>query len=400
MVQPFRFLDLWYLVKKDGDNKRLALPTNCSFQGGDYENCVVKGWLKPASSGLQEPISIELTAMEYFSVDRSKRYRGYWLHTRSALYWLQQPNKTKPGPGMRSQVQVHLAARAQLDVLSNVIDNVLWVADAAQWATKTVVQAHKEIAAMTGKEPFNKLLLTKYKTFVVQHLIDAMSLQPFHPAFTHKSAFVKSLKATKSKTTFRDAELLELTLQAEVISHQTPWGEWLTGFIVTDDYLGSIEAVLLDHVQLDDEVEHALESITVPDNNPNSATRAIKLNVDAAPLSTKSKLQGPSYSSDDEDSHLSDSDDEAYEKRPSKRKLKKTTTKNNPVKKPKVVVKKATRKKRASSETTTTSTVTLPNGKKAKAEVDSDLWSPARNREALVRNHSDRGCLWMSVIDY
>jgi hypothetical protein len=119
--QPYRFLEHWYFIRRgDGDTnddksttastttsfkRRLPLPLNFVFSQ-DYRDCVIAGWLQPLRSSSsswsqqeqprpqqeQQAIFVELTEMEYCSFDRSKLYRGYWIYTPEALYWIRQPD--------------------------------------------------------------------------------------------------------------------------------------------------------------------------------------------------------------------------------------------------------------------------------------------------------------------
>lgn len=372
MDQPYRYLSHWYLTKKGTDvstSKRLVLPGDLVFRGGDD---VVRGWLHPAGNeaASQQPICIELSALEFYSVDRTKIYRGFWFHSPAALYRIQLPDKTIPAPNLPSQEQLHLPSRAKLAILSNIIDKVLHVPNAIVWAGKTVTQVHKELtAAANGTEPFNKVLLAKFNTFVAQHL-DAGAVLPFHRSFTNKSSFVKSLKTMKSKGSMNNNKLIELTLQAEAISEQTAWGESVMGFL--DDDMGSMEGMLLEPVELDQETEQALAltADSMVDNSQSASGDAstLTLVVDAMPL------QNGSLSSEEGVAdQLSDTNDEVYEEKPTKI-LKKT------VKKAKAVIKKPVKKKRAGA-----TIGKLPRKKKVKVESNTGVWSSKKNKEALVR---------------
>lgn len=467
--QPYRFLEHWYLVQRStGDEsaaanpaststfkRRLPIPPHCLF-AEDYKDCVIAGWLQPqqrtsSSQQQQQAIFVELTEMEYCSVDRSKLYRGYWIHTPQSLYWLRQPDtatgfSSSEELPLRSQEQVHLAARAQLAVLSNVLDNVLLRPKAANLASKTVSQVHKEwTSAQLGldadinihdidiniKEPFNKMLLAKFKAFVGQHLIDPASMIPFHPAYTAKSAFIKSLKASRAPTGgsssvgLADTQLLAWTEQSEAASQQYPWGE---STVPIDPALGdSLEAVLSDSTGMDcetdgggmhcmmmsEEMENMIKDNGLYSNNKNgnedSEMMTIKLVVEGAPLPDllrvssadnyfhygKNNNNNNNNNNGDNRGHVkdqlgdSDSDDESYGS-PAKRlkKLSKNKDKSPNKKMPKKRPVSSDVVKGRSGKKAKEVPVEIPAKRKKlspKVDIPDDVWSPDRTTEALVR---------------
>jgi hypothetical protein len=468
--QPYRFLEHWYLVERgtnDNDEntsastttsfkRRLPLPPNFLFsQDKAY---VIAGWLQPCRSSSssesqqdqsqppqeQQAIFVELTEMEFCSFDRSKLYRGYWAHTPEALYWLRQPDiatgtctdtdtdtETSPEQLLPSQDQVHLPARTQLAVLSNVLDHVLLSPNAVQWAKKTVSQVHKEWDSaqhadtdtdMNVKEPFNKVLLAKYKTFVVQHLVDPCHHTPFHPAYTAKSPFIKTLKLMNNRKTSAAAlatpeQLLAWTVESEAASQQYPWGE--STVPIGADLGDALDTTLSESSsnagedamtttcsmngqleQLVKESEEIINATTKIDhgNTGDSEMMSIKLVVEGAPLpdilklptadgiySNHSSRNGSGDNSDydmkdelddssdydmkDELDDGSDSGDESYEEATTGKRPKKLSKK-----------KPVTKKRVASSHAAKERPV-----KKVKVPFPNDLWSPDRAAKALVR---------------
>jgi hypothetical protein len=462
--QPYRFLEHWYLVKRgdNGDNnndsvsatassstsfkRRLPIPPQYVFTE-DYKNCVIAGWLQPfrsssSSETLQEQqaIFVELTEMEFCSFDRSKLYRGYWVHTPDSLYWLRQPdtatstctstNTDSLPQQLPSQEQVHLPARTQLAVLSNVLDHVLLSPNAVQLAKKTVSQVHKEwISAQLAdadsnhhvKEPFNKVLLAKYKAFVGQHLIDPGNLIPFHPAYTAKSSFIKSLKAMSSSSSSKSvtaagglvtpAQWLAWTVESEAGSHQYPWGE---STVPLDPALGdSLEATLSDvsgggmtmNAQLEQSLQESDEIINAKKkkkkvnhgNHGVSEMMSITLVVEGAPLPNLLKLSKADYSSyhdsknanddnsddvydvQDELGDGSDSGDESYGEATTGKRLQKLSKKKSQA----VATNQVPKKRAVSSHAVKERPV--KKVKVAKVEIPNDLWSPDRTAKALVR---------------
>jgi hypothetical protein len=456
-------LEHWYLIKRDDTKdankstsastsfkRRLPLPPNYLFSQS-HKDCIIAGWLQPLRSSSssscaskqeqdqppQEAIFVELTEMEFCSFDRSKLYRGYWIHTPEALYWLRQPdaatgsctdiaNNTVPEQ-LPSQEQVHLPARAQLAVLSNVLDHVILRPDAVQWAKKTVTQVHKEWNAaqhadadsnVNVMEPFNKVLLAKYKAFVGQHLLDPGSRIPFHPAYTAKSTFIKSLKvmgANSSKAgtaAVTPAQLLAWTVELEVASQQYPWGE---STVPVDAALGdSLEPALLDtydygidgdltssmNWQLVQESEDIINATQKNDYGSNGDSRmiSIRLVVEGAPLPNLLKVpianndyhshQGNKNGTGDDndnnsdydvkdelDDKIDDSGDEWYAEATIGERLKKLS-------KPKSKA-DVTKKRAASSHNAKKRPI--KKVKVTKFEIPDGLWSPYRMSEALVR---------------
>jgi hypothetical protein len=485
--QSYRFLEHWYLIQRDTNDdadktttassttsfkRRLPLPPNYLFSQS-HKDCIIAGWLQPLRSSSssskqeqeqpslpkpqQEAIFVELTEMEFCSFDRSKLYRGYWIHTPEALYWLRQPDTatgtctstgiiatdTTVPEQLPSQEQVHLPARAQLAVLSNVLDHVILRPEAGMWAKKTVTQVHKEWNSarhadansncsvnvnVSVKEPFNKVLLAKYKVFVGQHLLDPGSRIPFHPAYTAKSTFIKSLKVVGANANASSkaavaagvtpAQLLAWTVESEASSQQYPWGESTVPLDPASGY--SLEATLSDSsISIDDgdmtsmnwqlvqESEEILNTTHKNDygsNNGDSNSRMIriKLVVEGAPLPKLLKLSiaNNDYNSyhgnktgnetgtgDDNNNNNDDNDvkdelddggdtgDEWYEEATIGKRLQKLSHQES---------KADVTKKRASSSHDVKKRP-VKKIKVTKCEMPDGLWSPHRMAEALVR---------------
>jgi hypothetical protein len=300
--------------------------------------------------------------------------------------------------------------------LSNVLDHVLLGPNAVHWAGKTVSQVHKEWTSaqhadadtnVNGnvKEPFNKVLLAKCKAFVAQCLVDPGSLVPFHPAFTAKSAFIKSLKAMSSRSKSATAvvtpvQLLLWTVESEAASQQYPWGESVPigpalGYsletTLSDSSVGgmTVNGQLYEALKESEEIINA-EKKNGRDKNGDSKMTSIKLVVDGAPLTDLLKLSTADYCSyhgsnngngdnsdydvKDELGDSSDSGDESYEEATTGKRLKKLKA---------VVTKEAPKKRAASSHAVKTRPSKKANV--TKVEIPNDAWSPDRTAEALVR---------------
>jgi hypothetical protein len=146
---PCRRLHDWYLLRNGSfdttfkyfSEMRVAL--NPSTQ--DMKNCILVGTLR--STNNEQSILVELgDELKYYTIDMSRDYRGYWIISESVKYWLQEPCQKKiklkrlsiqvGGKHMEStadligegaiefpsQAQLHLFHRAQLGLLSNLID--------------------------------------------------------------------------------------------------------------------------------------------------------------------------------------------------------------------------------------------------------------------------------------
>jgi hypothetical protein len=144
---PCRILSDWFICKKSTaysrshfPRKRTALPR----QGNHLDKYVLYGTIKP-NHPQQEPLKVELTNLVHYTIDHSREFRGYWVATPEANYWLQQPCIQRrlvdsctitvgmTHEGMRgefpryqidlpSQQDLHVFHRAQLGLFSNLVD--------------------------------------------------------------------------------------------------------------------------------------------------------------------------------------------------------------------------------------------------------------------------------------
>lgn len=152
---PCRTIYDWFLTRKAEPKSkiRVALPTDTY----SLENYIILGKLMPLDRQ-QLPVLIELDDLEYYTIDQSRSFRGYWAITESARYWLQQPCRKEmvvkrlkvttvsggevyggeasngDAPSIEvvlpSQSRLHIFHRAQLGLLSNLIDVFLPISSA------------------------------------------------------------------------------------------------------------------------------------------------------------------------------------------------------------------------------------------------------------------------------
>ena len=222
--KPFRFLTQWTCTEE--------LPLDMEFSPGT----VVRGWLMPAAEAgqpkgdedatqPQQPstgasttttttstggmIPIELQPQSY-CLDRSPTYRGYWLVTEAALYWLH-------APAAADDDRRHVMARAVLTCLSDLLYHVFPV-NASNKAAKR--RARSSLAAVRAQVPgVDWELVEAVGDAVAPHLVEA------HPALKARCAFVQSLQQCSSGSN-RDAEWLRARCRAvEARLPQTAWGQ-------------------------------------------------------------------------------------------------------------------------------------------------------------------------------
>lgn len=164
---PCRALEDWYLVAKPNRAllgyfvsdetfafpfRRVSLPVDTQ----DLQNYVLVGTLKPQQPQ-REGVKVELEELDFYTIDNEKGYRGYWVITAKAKYWLQNPcSKVITIPRIKvrlggkyseadddsadefdgygsgtlsaqlpSQDQLHYFHRAQLGLLSNLKDMLI-----------------------------------------------------------------------------------------------------------------------------------------------------------------------------------------------------------------------------------------------------------------------------------
>jgi hypothetical protein len=203
---PCRALYDWSLTRKTKSNSeiRAALPTDTYL----LNNYTLSGTLMPLDKQ-QIPILIELDELEYYAIDQSRSFRGYWVITEAARYWLQQPcrkrvvvkslavqvgrddvceaNEDDHGDVLMSegsivlpsQSHLHLFHRAQLGLLSNLIDIFV--------PTETTYHQHTLYNRAPG-ELYNLLSikpeLREYYNSKVQRCTE-QKLPPIQPLFDH-----------------------------------------------------------------------------------------------------------------------------------------------------------------------------------------------------------------------
>jgi hypothetical protein len=231
-AEPFRYLSHWYVTDRASPTpmQRVALPADYVFT---QKSLSIAGWLQPSTSASKstasrnlsstapEPIFVTLDAAEYLAFDRTRRYRGYWVGTADALYWLQQP-ETMRWNGALSQQDLQMEWRAALALLSNLLDLVFTdECTAAVYARSTMLDTYKALTDQCGDEPFDKELLVHLRKLVKPHLIGA------YPVLSGNCKFLKSLMAAKpSKSgSLTPERILESIAVAEARSQIHPWGE-------------------------------------------------------------------------------------------------------------------------------------------------------------------------------
>jgi hypothetical protein len=277
---PCRALYDWCLTRKAEPNSeiRVALPTDAYL----LKNYTLSGTLMPLDKR-QMPILIELDELEYYAIDQSRSFRGYWVITEAARYWLQQPcrkrvvvkglavqvgrddvceaNEDDHGDVLMSdgsivlpsQSHLHLFHRAQLGLLSNLIDIFL--------PTETTYHQHTLYNRAPG-ELYNLLsikpeLREYYKRkvqrcteqklppiqalfdhpFDLELLVSSNFLHPhiaaFHPDFKD-TKFFNGLQQKHSNDSFFSLSLqtkqqenkwMKSAEEAERRSCQFPWGQ-------------------------------------------------------------------------------------------------------------------------------------------------------------------------------
>jgi hypothetical protein len=148
------------------------------------------------------PIFIQTKNVSYWCVDRFGEYRGYWIETQGALYWLKRPcsrrgfasltvafhgitdddknNIHKPleidFPSPSSQQDLHFQQEARLALLFNIIDVFTYCfcqasrpKDPAEMSLQNIYDWLKK--ELNNEEPFDWNLLHSESTFVHNHLM-------------------------------------------------------------------------------------------------------------------------------------------------------------------------------------------------------------------------------------
>jgi hypothetical protein len=204
---PFRFLDQWEL--RDAASATIVdLPSpETSLEGWTLRGRCVPKLLRdgddddPKMVVQQENLGwVKLTRLDYYCVDRSRRYRGYWIVTEKAYYWLQQPQSSSHT----------ILSRAALASLSEIIDLEENEQDANLLAKKSIHDL-----------PIHLDLLRFVKDRVVPHLINAK------PKWTERSKLIRSiLQLENSQTnTMTDTHVIQICETIERNLQQTSWGK-------------------------------------------------------------------------------------------------------------------------------------------------------------------------------
>jgi hypothetical protein len=212
----------------------LALPDGYFSPGTCLNGLVV-----PRDATKHDPLLVEipLSSADYVTIDRSSRYRGFWIiissspatslpddATMPACYWLHDPDESIAPGAVKSQAQVHFDHRAWLAVLSNLIDALFPDFDkGAKYANQGVHEVYEALKRGDDEEPFDKAVLIRYKDKIKPHLIGAQGY------LTKTCAFVKSINNMRPpkgrKNPKQKEELVRSTEAAERRSNQYPWGE-------------------------------------------------------------------------------------------------------------------------------------------------------------------------------
>lgn len=263
--QPFRFVKNWSLWSASGLNPHV-LPTDAknggTFTGKKYANAYLEGLVVPPEENSHyDAIKIRLALTEansYVSVDRSKRYRGFWIIITSSnsggsgggnCYWLHEPDESIHPGAQKSQADVHFDHIAWLAVLSNLMDAVFTLNGGSAWANESVTDVYERLQTTTtttaaahnnsssnndnNKQqqhpppPFDKDLLIQYKDKIYPHLLHSQLY------LTEKCKFLQSLKSIKpppkkaacNRQKKTHAQIQESTNAALQRSQQYPWGE-------------------------------------------------------------------------------------------------------------------------------------------------------------------------------
>lgn len=264
--EPYRFLNHWSLVNPARPHQPLPLPDSCLFDENNgkqtfYQGARLYGYVQPRRLNPQTttttstnrntnnnnedtnhnnnnvlfettlgPLFVEIGPLEHCCIDRSPTLRGYWVYcppnesntaeAGAAWYRLLEPHPR--------QVPYHLKARAQLAIVSNLVDYVFPPQEnctqAAEYAQQTVAQVF-EATRDQGKQgwiAFDKTLLMHYAKTLYIHLLGA------HSSLTEDCKFLQSLWSAKikcKKLRLSPSDILQATIAAEERSNQTLWGE-------------------------------------------------------------------------------------------------------------------------------------------------------------------------------
>jgi hypothetical protein len=211
---PFRFLDQWEL-RESTSILAVDLPSpETSLVGWTLRGrCVStlprddndpQGTVQPEDGGW-----VDLTRLEYYCVDRSRRYRGYWIVTEKAYYWLQQPKSWSHT----------IRSRAALASLSEIITLKKNEKDANRLAKKSIHDL-----------PIHLDLLRFAKDRVLPHLVKAK------PKWTERCKLIRSIQEldnSQSAIIMADTHVKQICETIERNLQQTSWGQPLQMIIVS-----------------------------------------------------------------------------------------------------------------------------------------------------------------------
>ena len=251
--------------------RRYPLPEDFKFDGDQY---MLHGYLISASGTTEKNVPVVLTKLKSWEVDLSLTWRGIWVETESACYYLKDPchvavprvtyfdgdeqNKSSSllakDPYLPSQMSLDLILRAKISLLSNIIDIFCEKKGnkshhyAPLHAKIRVEESHKmlsldssllklkykHVKPVLNEEPFDlKLLKQKEVTMFVWKC-----LRNYHLTLSDNSTFMKSLLAlTKEQESqkqhqneWREIDYQKGALIAEKRGKRESWGEPLPNY--------------------------------------------------------------------------------------------------------------------------------------------------------------------------
>jgi hypothetical protein len=303
---PCRILYDWYLTKQltyentSFHDRRVPLPTDRQ----ELDDYILMGTLKPHHA-LQTPIKVQLHELQFYIIDHTRGFRGYWVITPFAKYWLQQPcQKTlniprftvRVGGGkdggksclekieLPCQEQLHFFHRAQLGLLSNMID--LFLPD----------DSYNYSLQSLSPEQIDGLLTPTYEVWEFQtqqcdapplykHAFDLGLLlssnflhghiQCIHPEIAKSRFCIALLKSEVGaqnctlQTRGQEEEWIESAKKSEHRSQQLPWGEKLA----TD----ASQPNLMYPFELELEYRLSIAKLKLADTDDDSASSASSL---------------------------------------------------------------------------------------------------------------------------
>jgi len=169
------------------------------------------------------PIRIRLKeGTQCLMFDRSPTYRGYWIRTSHAFYWLHEPSASSPSP----------TARAALASSSEILVRVFGIGCGVAKRDDKRIRQIAATSADTLMKQFDYKLARAVGPAVVEQIGSGL-----HPVLNPSCAFLQSLLAVsdsyvrktskkQKKATMSEKELLERTIAVERrLTRQAPWGQ-------------------------------------------------------------------------------------------------------------------------------------------------------------------------------